>query len=127
MTVQRFAIALCLAALAAAPAAAQDPSLGQAAVGAEAGSYLGLTFSALPHYRQGQGALVGGLGGAVLGSLAVLPVGREHAVMPGAAHPPQAFEQECRSFTNSVTIEGEKREIKGTACKLPDGTWRTLP
>ncbi len=119
---------IALAVLLAAPAArAQDPSLGQAAVGAEAGSYLGLTFSALPQYRQGQGALVGGLAGAVLGSLAVQPVGQEQAVMPGVAQPPQAVEQECRNFTNTVTIEGEKRELKGTACKQPDGTWRTLP
>lgn len=128
MTRRRFAFALCFTVLLAAPSAtAQDPSLGQAAVGAEAGSYLGLTFSALPQYRQGQGALVGGLAGAVLGSLAVAQVGAEQTVMPNAAQPPQAVEQECRNFTNTVTIEGEKRELKGTACKQPDGTWRTLP
>lgn len=127
MTKPRFAVALAVAALLAAPASAQDASLGQAAVGAEAGSYLGLTFSALPQYRQGQGALVGGLAGAVLGSLAVAPVGQEQAVMPATAHPPQAFQPECRNFTNRVMIEGEKRELKGTACKQPDGTWRTMP
>jgi surface antigen len=127
MTKPRFAAALAVATLLAASASAQDASLGQAAVGAEAGSYLGLTFSALPQYRQGQGALVGGLAGAVLGSLAVAPVGQEQAVMPATAHPPQAFQPECRNFTNRVTIEGEKRELKGTACKQPDGTWRTMP
>ncbi|MGQ0675770.1 MAG: hypothetical protein ACT4N4_06755 [Rhodospirillales bacterium] len=122
----RLAAALSLA-VAAAPVAAQDPSLGDAAVGAEAGSYLGLTFSALPQYRQGQGALVGGLAGAVLGSLAAAPVGREQAVMPGVAQPPAAVQLECRNFTNRVTIEGERRELKGTACKQPDGTWRVVP
>ena len=127
MTRPRFALALAVAALLAVPASAQDASLGQAAVGAEAGSYLGLTFSALPQYRQGQGALVGGLAGAVLGSLAVAPVGQEQAVMPATAHPPQAFQPECRNFSSTATIEGEKRELKGTACKQPDGTWRTMP
>lgn len=127
MTAPRIAFALAVAALLAAPASAQDPSLGKAAVGAEAGSYLGLTFSALPQYRQGQGALVGGLAGAVLGSLAVAPVGQEQTVMPATAQPPQAVQPECRGFTNTVTIEGERRELKGTACKQPDGTWRTMP
>jgi surface antigen len=119
-----FAATLGLAVIPAAPA--QDPSLGQAAVGAEAGSYLGLTFSVLPQYRQGQGALVGGLAGAVLGTLAAVPVGQEQTVMPGPAQPP-GLQQECRNFTNTVTIDGEKRELKGTACKQPDGTWRNVP
>ena len=128
MTATRLVIAAVLALALAYPAArAQDPSLGQAAVGAEAGSYLGLTFSALPQYRQGQGALVGSLAGAALGGLAVLPVGQEQAVLPALAQPPQALQPECRNFTNTVTIDGEKRELKGTACKQPDGSWRTLP
>ena len=109
------------------PARAQDPSLGQAAVGAEAGSYLGLTFSALPQYRNGQGAFVGGLAGSVLGTLALAPVGAEQTVMPGPAQPPQTFQMECRNFTNTVEIDGQKRELKGTACKQPDGSWRNVP
>jgi len=120
------AAALAATLLLAAPAPAQDPSLGQAAVGAEAGSYLGLAFSVRPQYRQGQGALVGGLAGAVLGTLAAVPVGQEQTVMPGVAQPP-GVQQECRSFINTVTIDGEKRELKGTACKQPDGTWRNVP
>jgi surface antigen len=126
MKLAKTAVALAMTLLPAAPASAQDPSLGEAAVGAEAGSYLGIAFSVLPQYRQGQGALVGGLAGAVLGTLAAVPVGQEQTVVPGAAQPP-GLQQECRSFTNTVIIDGEKRELKGMACKQPDGSWRNVP
>lgn len=116
-----------LAMAVAAPAMAQDPSLGQAAVGADAGTQLGIAFSALDRYYGGKGALVGGLGGSVLGALAAAPVGSPTPALPGAVQPPMTFNMECRNFTNTVMIDGEKRELKGTACKQPDGTWRNLP
>ncbi len=127
MTRTPLTIAAIAAAAFAGAAEAQNPSLGQAAVGAEAGTYLGLTFSALPQYRNGQGAFVGGLAGSVLGTLALAPVGAEQTVMPGPAQPPQTFQMECRNFTNTVEIDGQKRELKGTACKQPDGSWRNVP
>ena len=127
MTRTPLTIAAIAAAAFAGAAEAQNPSLGQAAVGAEAGTYLGLTFSALPQYRNGQGAFVGGLAGSVLGTLALAPVGAEQTVMPSPAQPPQTFQTECRSFTNTVEIDGQKRELKGTACKQPDSSWRNVP
>lgn len=119
--------AFALSAMTADLACAQDPSLGQAAVGAEAGSYLGLTFSALPQYRGGNGVFVGALAGSVLGTLAAAPVGAEQTVVPGVAQPPPTVQPECRSFTSTVEIEGQQRELKGTACKQPDGSWRNVP
>jgi surface antigen len=29
----------------------------------------------------------------------------------------------CRDFVHFVWIEGRKREMRGTACRNPDGTW----
>ncbi|MCK6451149.1 MAG: hypothetical protein L6R19_09895 [Alphaproteobacteria bacterium] len=117
-------------AFAAAPALAQDPSLGQAAVGAESGAYLGSSFSNLPFYNDGQAAMVGGLAGSVLGTLAHAPVGvvtRDPLTTPDAAKPAVALRIECRSVTNTFTIDGKPQEVKGMACKQPDGSWKLAP
>ena len=122
--------ALAAVALAAAPALAQDAALGQAAVGAEAGAYLGGSFSNLGFYNDGQAAIVGALAGSVLGNLAIAPVGastRNPATVPEAAKPPVALRIECRSVTNTFEIDGKKQEIKGMACKQPDGSWKMQP
>ena len=38
---------------------------------------------------------------------------------PGAKEP-------CREYTSTVTIDGQLETITGTACRRPDGTWRTV-
>ncbi|WP_417831064.1 RT0821/Lpp0805 family surface protein [Terasakiella sp.] len=38
---------------------------------------------------------------------------------PGAKEP-------CREYSNTVTIDGQLETITGTACRRPDGTWRTV-
>lgn len=111
-------------------AGAQEASLGQAAVGAESGAYLGSSFSNLSFYNDGQAALVGGLAGSVLGALALAPVGavpQNPATMPEAAKPPIALRVECRSVTNTFMIDNKPQEVKGMACKQPDGSWKLAP
>jgi surface antigen len=121
---------LALAALTGGPARAQDPSLGGAAVGADAGAYLGAAFSNLPFYHDGQGTMVGGLAGAVLGTLGLAPIGAaptEALSTPPAAKPPVAMRIECRNFTDSFMVDGKPQEVKGTICKQPDGSWKVQP
>lgn len=38
---------------------------------------------------------------------------------PGRSEP-------CREYTSTVTIDGQLETITGTACRRPDGTWRTV-
>lgn len=98
------------------------------------------------------GTLIGGALGAAVGSdigrqldeedrreaayaLENSPTGDEHEwVNPdtGQAYsvaPTRTFEGPegpCREFTLLTNIEGEPAEVHGTACRGPDGTWRTL-
>ena len=115
---------------AAVPALAQDAALGQGAVGAESGAFLGASFSNLSFYNDGQAAMVGGLAGSVLGTLGHAPVGattRNPLTTPEAAKPPVALRVECRSVANTLTIDGKPQEVKGMACKQPDGSWKLMP
>lgn len=32
--------------------------------------------------------------------------------------------QYCREYTQTVTVGGEKQQSHGTACRMPDGTWK---
>lgn len=32
----------------------------------------------------------------------------------------------CREYSSTVTIDGKLETITGTACRRPDGTWRTV-
>ena len=32
--------------------------------------------------------------------------------------------QPCRDFTQTVYVDGENEEVKGTACRQEDGTWQ---
>jgi surface antigen len=32
----------------------------------------------------------------------------------------------CREYSSTVTIDGQLETITGTACRRPDGTWRTV-
>lgn len=33
---------------------------------------------------------------------------------------------DCRDYTHIVYIDGRPREMRGTACRAPDGTWRNV-
>jgi surface antigen len=35
-----------------------------------------------------------------------------------------AASADCREFTETVTIDGQPRQLTGRACPQPDGTWR---
>lgn len=111
-------------------AQAQDAALGGAAVGADAGAFLGAAFSNLPYYHDGHGAMMGGLAGSVLGTLALVPIG--NAPEPSlatarSAQPPVAIRIECRNITDTMDVDGAKVEVKGLVCKQPDGTWKVSP
>jgi hypothetical protein len=123
-------LGMVVAAVAALPCAAQDSALGGAAVGADAGAYMGAAFSNLPFYRDGQGTMVGGLAGQALGTLGLAPIGampQETLSTPTAAKPPVAMRIECRNFTDTFMVDGKAQEVKGVACKQPDGTWKVQP
>lgn len=129
MTLARPILVLSLLA-AAAGARAQDASLGGAAVGADAGAYLGAAFSNLPFYHDGQGTMVGGLAGGVLGTLGLAPIGAlpaESLATPQAAKPPVSMRIECRNFTDSFMVDGKPQEVQGVICKQPDGSWKVQP
>ena len=32
----------------------------------------------------------------------------------------------CREYQTTITIDGQPREVHGTACRQPDGTWQVL-
>ena len=48
----------------------------------------------------------------------------------GTITPQPAYEntegQYCREYQQSVTIDGEPETAYGTACRMPDGTWKTV-
>ena len=111
-------------------ARAQDASLGGAAVGADAGAFLGAAFSNLPYYHDGHGVMLGGLAGSILGTLALVPIGAAPdpslATAP-AAQRPVAIRIEGRNVTDTMVVDGAQVEVKGLLCKQPDGTWKVSP
>jgi surface antigen len=50
--------------------------------------------------------------------------GRFGEVVP--AQPYRVGSQDCRQFTHSVTVGGQTRTARGTACRNEDGSWATL-
>ena len=45
-------------------------------------------------------------------------------IVPGKYY--QQNGQYCRSYTHTIYIGGEPQTSRGTACRQPDGTWRTV-
>src|SRR6188472_2657992 len=43
-----------------------------------------------------------------------------------AAQPYRVGSQDCRQYTHSVTVSGQKQMARGTACRNPDGSWTPL-
>ncbi|HZJ12594.1 MAG TPA: RT0821/Lpp0805 family surface protein [Methyloceanibacter sp.] len=45
-------------------------------------------------------------------------------IVPGKYY--QQGSQYCRSYTHTIYVGGEPQTSRGTACRQPDGTWRTV-
>lgn len=45
-------------------------------------------------------------------------------VVPGPAY--QASGADCRSYTETIYVDGTPQIARGAACRNPDGTWTTL-
>lgn len=43
-----------------------------------------------------------------------------------AAQPYRVGSQDCRTYTHSVTTNGDARSARGTACRSADGSWTPL-
>jgi surface antigen len=46
-----------------------------------------------------------------------------------AVTPTRTYESDgtpCREYTTEAWIDGEEETLRGTACRQPDGTWRTI-
>jgi surface antigen len=50
--------------------------------------------------------------------------GRYGEVIPGA--PYKRGYEDCRDYTHTVYISGRPQTMRGTACRNPDGTWRSV-
>lgn len=50
--------------------------------------------------------------------------GRYGEVIPGPSY--RRGYEDCRDFTHIVYIDGRPREMRGVACRNPDGTWRNV-
>jgi surface antigen len=103
-----------------------------------------------------QGSLIGTLVGAAVGAAIGADIGRqmdaedreqaayalEHSetgeahqwVNPDTGHeyactPTRTYDGPdgpCRDFVMLTSMDGEPAEIRGTACRMPDGSWRTM-
>ncbi len=52
--------------------------------------------------------------------------GNSGSVTPTKTVYKTASTEPCREYTSTVTIDGQLETITGTACRRPDGTWRTV-
>lgn len=43
-----------------------------------------------------------------------------------AAQPYRVGSQDCRQYTQTVSVGGQPRSARGTACRNPDGSWTPL-
>jgi surface antigen len=34
--------------------------------------------------------------------------------------------RECRPYTHRIVVDGRGEQLRGTACRMPDGSWRSL-
>lgn len=70
-------------------------------------------YRALEYSPAGKAVDWQGSGGAPKGSVA-------------AAQPYRVGSQDCRQYTQTVTIGGQNRAARGTACRNSDGSWTPL-
>lgn len=52
--------------------------------------------------------------------------GRSGGVTPTKTYYEKGQNEPCREYNSTVTIDGQLETISGTACRRPDGTWRTV-
>ncbi|WP_135076957.1 RT0821/Lpp0805 family surface protein [Terasakiella sp. SH-1] len=52
--------------------------------------------------------------------------GNYGSVTPTKTYYEPARTEPCREYSSTVTIDGQLETISGTACRRPDGTWRTV-
>ncbi len=50
--------------------------------------------------------------------------GRYGTVVPGPAY--QEAGRNCRSYTHTIYVDGTPQTARGTACRLPDGSWQPI-
>jgi len=50
--------------------------------------------------------------------------GRSGSIVPGPAV--QQGGMQCRQYTHTVHIDGRSQTVRGTACRNPDGTWKSV-
>jgi surface antigen len=43
-----------------------------------------------------------------------------------AAQPYRVGSQDCRQYTHALSVDGQRRALRGTACRNPDGSWSPL-
>ena len=49
--------------------------------------------------------------------------GQEYAITPNRTY--ETATGPCRDFTVDAKIDGKPEKVKGSACRSPDGTWKT--
>ncbi len=50
--------------------------------------------------------------------------GRYGEIIP--SRPYQRAQRQCRDYTHTVFIDGQRETMRGTACRSGDGTWRNV-
>lgn len=50
--------------------------------------------------------------------------GRYGSIVPGPAY--QDAGRNCRQYTHTIYIDGKPQTVRGSACRMPDGTWQAL-
>ena len=50
--------------------------------------------------------------------------GRHGVVVP--SYPYLRGKKSCRDYTHKIYINGNQQALRGTACRNPDGTWRSV-
>lgn len=95
--------------------------------GALLGQHLGSRLDKADRYEQGQAA-TNAFESAPSGQ--TVPWSNPDSGHSGEITPTRTYQQAdgtyCREFASKVVIEGETETVYGTACRNPDGTWRTV-
>jgi surface antigen len=50
--------------------------------------------------------------------------GRYGEIVP--SKPYKRGQEDCRDYTHTIYIDGRPRQMRGTACRNPDGTWQNV-
>ena len=98
--------------------------IGGVAAGAVIGNSVGRSMEAIDH-AQVQHTLENGRTGSPL--IWQNPdTGNRYEVTPTQTYQ-TANQRYCREYTSRATVGGNERQIYGTACRMPDGSWQLQP